>query len=105
MRDITLRVSTDPVPKGRPRFHISRRGRVHTFTPDKTASFENLIALKYLEQSNGIKFERDTPLKVSLFFGMPIPMSTTKRRKAAMLDGVLKHTKKPDVRQSHQSCA
>lgn len=97
MRNITLKVSTVPIPKGRPRFHISRRGQVHTFTPDKTSAFEYLIAQKFKEQSNSFKFERDIPLKVSLFFGMPIPMSTTKRRKAAMLDGVLKHTKKPDL--------
>lgn len=97
MRDITLRVSTVPIPKGRPRFHISRRGQVHTFTPEKTSVFESQIALKYKEQSNGLKFERDIPLKVSLFFGLPIPMSTTKSRRVAMLEGILKHTKKPDI--------
>ena len=97
MREISLKVSTVPIPKGRPRFHISRRVQLHTFTPDKTAAFENLIALKYLEQSNSFKFERDIPLKVSLFFGMPIPMSTSKSKRNAMLEGIIQHTKKPDV--------
>ena len=96
MREITFRLSTIPVAKGRPRFHIYR-GRILVKTPTKTADYENLIAFKYQEASGGFKFERETPLHVSLFFGMPIPSSSTKSRKAAMEDGILKHTKKPDI--------
>lgn len=96
MREITFRLSTIPVAKGRPRFHIYR-GRILVKTPTKTAEYENLIAMKYQEASGGFKFEREAPLNVSLFFGMPIPSSTTKSRKAAMEEGVLKHIKKPDI--------
>lgn len=85
----------DPIPKGRPRFSIYR-GHVHTYTPKKTADYERLIADAYKEQAQ-YKFERDQALNVKISFGMPIPKSTTRTIRAQMIDGLMKHTKKPDV--------
>ena len=85
----------EPIPKARPRFHLVR-GHVHTYTPAKTANYEKRIAEAWSEQA-GFTFDKDIPLAVHIYFGMPIPKSTTKKNKSLMLEGLLKHTKKPDI--------
>lgn len=96
MREVSLRVDTVPVAKGRPRFAYFG-GHTHTFTPKKTAAYEALIADQYMKMSNYYKFGLDAPLIVSLSFGLPIPKSTPKSRVEAMNDGLIRHMKKPDV--------
>lgn len=85
----------EPIPKGRPKFSMFH-GHVHTYTPKKTADYEKKIADAYIKMS-GHKFDKGIPLAVNIFFGMPIPKSTTKKNKSLMLEGRLKHTKKPDI--------
>ena len=80
----------EPVPKGRPRF--TRMGRA--YTPQKTADYEKQIA-EYYKKVCGYKFE--SAIEVTLAFQMPIPKSITKKQRAKIIDGTIKHTKKPDA--------
>lgn len=84
-----------PTPKARPRFHIYR-GRVLTQTTVKTRAFENQIAELYKAQG-GKCYEKGEPLEVIIIFGMPIASGTSKKQFNAMINGTIKHTKRPDV--------
>lgn len=90
-----VRIDIEPVPKGRPRFHVQGR-RVITFTPQKTHMFEQTIAFEYAQKCKEV-FDRKTPIDVSIVFGLPIPKTTTKTRRREMESGQMRHIKKPDV--------
>lgn len=95
MDQINLTLPLEPVPKGRPRFNKTRYG-VMPFTPPKTKRFEQDVALLYI-QSNSPQFDKGVPIAVTIEFGMAIPASTTKKKRAEMLQGLIHHTVKPDV--------
>lgn len=95
MDSVELTFPLEPVPKGRPRFSV-HYNHVQTHTPPKTKRFEQDVALLYI-QSNSPKFEKGTPIEVSIEFGMTIPNSTTKKKKNDMLQGLIHHTVKPDL--------
>lgn len=95
LKEINLTLPLVPVPKGRPRFNKTQYGVV-PYTPPKTKRFEQDVALLYI-QSDSPKFERNVPIEVSIEFGMVIPASTTKKKKAQMLQGLIHHTVKPDL--------
>lgn len=95
MQAVQMALPFEPVPKGRPRFHVFR-GRVHTFTPQKTKEFEYCVAEYYKGAAGGCYFAKGVPITVSMIFGMPMPASTSKKRKADMLEDIIKHTVKPD---------
>ena len=62
---------------------------------DPSKEYKNFLKLQILEQYQDKPIE--DPIIVSLAFAMPIPSSTSKKRKQAMLDGSIQHTKKPDL--------
>lgn len=96
LKKLTITVPIAPVPKGRPRFRAFE-GKVHTFTPSKTAAYEKKIADYYKQSSKNFKFEKDQAVFVNIVFGMPIPKSAPKVKQVNMCKGNIKHTKKPDV--------
>ena len=96
MKEVTARLYVSPEPKGRPRF-TTFGGHIHTYTPKKTELYERRIKDQYIKYTDGYKFEKGQPICVSVVFGMPIPKSAPKSRKRAMADGIIRHTKKPDV--------
>ena len=79
-----------PVGKGRPRF--TRTG--HTYTPEKTAAYEEKVRLCWKTQS-GQAFAGGVPLKASIIAYFPIPKSTSKKKAEAM-EGTF-HTSRPDA--------
>jgi Holliday junction resolvase RusA-like endonuclease len=83
-------VEGDPVGKQRPRFS---RGR--TYTPKKTVDYENLIASK-ASQAMGSSEPLQTPLAIFIWISHAIPVSYSKKRKEACLNG-LDWPKKPDL--------
>ena len=85
----------EPVPKGRPRFHI-QNGHVMTFTPRKTRVFEKDIANIYVNQ-RGKFYDKGTPLEMIAVFYMPIPKSVSKIMRQNMIKDFVKHTKKSDL--------
>lgn len=93
MKSLAIWFPIEPTPKGRPRF--TRFGK--PYTPKKTQEYEKKIADYFRSQPQRFKFEKDIPVAVNLVFGMPIPKSTPKSRKEAMFEGIIKHTKRPDV--------
>ena len=67
---------------------------VQTYTPEKTRTYESLIA-EQAKIAMGSTEPLQTPLTVFLYFTLPIPMSTTKTAKNALLGTI--HAKKPDI--------
>lgn len=94
-------IDGEPVGKGRPKF--ARQGNyVKTYTPEKTAEYENLIQTVYRltaknEQYQTVYFPADTPVSVHIraFYG--IPKHTVKAKSEEMLSGRIVPLKKPDL--------
>lgn len=84
-----------PVGKGRPRF--ARRGNfVRTYTPEKTASYENLVKLAAAEAMRGrALFDGAVAVEILLLVTPPASWPQKKRRDA--LAGVIFPTSKPDA--------
>lgn len=80
-----------PVAKGRPRV-----GRYGTYTPKKTATYESYVQYCWAAEY-GAQPPSEWPLEVNVIFYMPIPKSATKRVRAEITQGIVKHTKKPDL--------
>ena len=81
-----------PIAKKRPRF--ARRGKfVTTYSDQET---EEGKVLWEIRQQRPKKL-MEGPISIYLWFGMPIPKSTSKKRFQLMLKGNIRHTKKPDV--------
>lgn len=78
--------------KGRPKF--ARRGNfVSTYTPEKTASYENLVKLYFQQAAQG---KLESALKADIFAYFPIPKSASKKQAEAMRNGIIRPVKKPD---------
>lgn len=94
----SIRVSfpIEPVAKGRPRFRVMYN-RVSTRTPEKTKVFENSIATLYAQKVKGFKFEKQVPLQLEVYFGMPIPKSFSKRKRQQIEQGLIFPAVKPDL--------
>lgn len=93
---ISFIVPGAPVGKGRPRF--AKRGNfVSTYTPEKTASYENLVKLYAGQAMAGIKTLYNGPLVVLFDVCVPVPASWSKKNKAAALNQDLRPTTKPDA--------
>lgn len=101
MKTVSFMVPGEPVAKGRPRFGIrkSRDGGsyVSVRTPDKTVIYENQIKLEYREQTGGFKFPDDAMLEIEIEAYFSIPKSASKKKRAAMLIGDIRPTKRPDA--------
>ena len=90
---ITLIIPGKPIAKARPRF--ARRGKfVNTYSTQETE--EGKFLLLALSQYGKAEPLRGA-LSVSMYFGMPIPKSTSNTRSGLMLEGKIHHTKKPDI--------
>ena len=86
-----ITIPGNPVAKGRPRL-----GKYGTYTPKKTADFESYVEYCWAAEYGNLK-PSDKPLEVGIVFYMPIPKSASKRAKASMDLGEIKHIKKPDL--------
>ena len=96
MGEIKMALPFVPTAKGRPKFRVIR-GHVHAFTPAKTKDFEYRVREYYKGAAGGCKFAKGVPISVSIEFGMPIPLSTSKKRTEEMIRGTIKHAIKPDL--------
>ena len=94
---IHFTVPGPPVGKARPKVVRARNGMSMTYTPDKTVAYEELVRLRFQESLQGRPFEPlQGALRIKIFAGYPIPKSTSKKHRAAMLAGTELPTKKPD---------
>jgi len=81
-----------PIAKKRPRF--SRRGKfVVTYSAQKEVELE--VSQVIQRQAPGCPIE--SPISIYLWFGMPIPKSTSKKQSQLMRGGFTSHAKRPDL--------
>lgn len=89
---ISLELFGDPVPQTRPRFS-RQNNSVRTYDP--------LLKLKEgYKWQLASQFREEVlkgPIALDVLFYMPIPKSTSKVKQRQMENGVIAHTKKPDV--------
>ncbi len=102
MKQIKFTILGEPQGKGRPRF-VTRYnpatgtafGRAHT--PENTIIYENLVRTEYSIQTKNYRFPDDSMLDMRILAYYGVPKSASKKKKALMLSGVLRPTKKPDM--------
>lgn len=95
MREIRFEVPGTPVGKGRPKF--ARRGNfVSTYTPEKTASYENLVKLAAAEAMAGHPMI-EGPVEVAIRLTVTPPASWSQKKQREALDGRIFPTSKPDI--------
>ena len=92
---IVFVVPGTPVGKGRPKF--ARRGNfVTTYTPEKTASYENLVKIAAGRAMSG-RAPIDGAVAVSLSIYVTPPASWSQKKQRAALSGEIYPTTKPDI--------
>jgi Holliday junction resolvase RusA-like endonuclease len=92
---VAFTVPGTPVGKGRPKF--ARRGNyVTTYTPEKTASYENLVKVK-AEQAMIGRQMIEGPVEVSIRLIVTPPASWSQRKQRDALEGRIFPTSKPDI--------
>lgn len=92
---ITFTVPGTPVGKGRPKF--SRQGSfVRAYTPEKTASYENLVKVKAEEAMAGRPMI-EGPVEVSIRLIVTPPASWSQKKQREALEGRIFPTSKPDI--------
>lgn len=79
-------------PQGKARPRVTRRG---AYTPAKTKAYEQAVAAAYRAQAGA--YFGESQLAVMVFAYFEPPKSTSKKKRAAMLDGTIKPTTKPDA--------
>lgn len=89
---ISFTIHGEPRGKGRPRF--SRSGRV--FTDPKTVAYERAIKATAQSVMAG-RAALDGPVWVRIEAFLAAPSSVSKKKRAAMLSGELRPTKRPDL--------
>lgn len=87
-------IAGEPMGKGRPQFS-TYGGRITARTPQRTVAYENLVKMEYKAQA-GLQFPDDAMLSVRIFAYLSIPKSVSKKKRTAMLEGLIRPTKKPD---------
>lgn len=93
LEGIAFTVPGEPQGKGRPRF-ARQSGR--TYTPAKTAAYENLVKLEYEKAAKGKRFPDGHALGMRVEMYYSIPKSVSKIMREHMMLGRIKPTKKPD---------
>jgi len=89
---IKLVIPGKPIAKKRPRF--ARRGNfVITYNEQQTE--EGKWVLTARSQMDGRRFEG--PVELHVFFEMPIPKSTSQKKRLLMERGDICHTRRPDL--------
>jgi Holliday junction resolvase RusA-like endonuclease len=92
---VTFKVDGTPVPKGRPRF--ARMGKfVRTYTDSKTKNNEDTIKQVALIAMGASK-PLETPLEAFIYISLAIPVSYSKKRKEACLNGSEKPITRGDI--------
>ena len=92
MEQIKFEIPGKPFGKQRPR--MTKAGMA--YTPKETTSYENLIKRACQDSKGGLYFDAEQPIGLGIKAYYPIPASTSKKAKIAMLNGQMLPTKKPD---------
>lgn len=93
---IKLIIPGKPIAKARPRFY--RRGNhVGTYNSQETEEGRFMILAGMQLKNTGAPINKDTPIRLSCTFIMPIPKSASKKKRAQMFLGEIQHTRRPDL--------
>lgn len=92
---ISFTVPGQPVGKGRPRAFRMGKG-VRMFTPEKTVSYENLIATAAHGAMRG-RPPVEGAMAVDLDIRLMVPLSWSQKKRTQALAGQIHPTKKPDA--------
>ena len=86
-------------PQGKGRARVVQRGDfTHSYTPEKTANYENFIKLLAIDAMKEQGVEKMTgPVDVTIFPYFKIPKSASKKKRQLMETGEILPCKKPDV--------
>lgn len=86
-------------PQGKQRARVCVRGNfARAYTPEKTASYESLINLSYIQALKGAPSPFwDKPVKINIRAIYQIPKSFSKKRTAEALGGQIRPQVKPDI--------
>ena len=84
-------VPGEPKAKGRPRFRTTGRA----YTPNDTASYENLVKLAYRDEVGDVMLDGQLFCRITAYF--PIPKSVTKKRRILMSAEHIRPIKRPDL--------
>jgi Holliday junction resolvase RusA-like endonuclease len=95
---MTLKFTVLGEPQGKARARIVRlsNGASHSFTPEKTVLYENLIQFEYQRQCGAVRFGDDERLNMSVSAYFGTPASASKKKISQMLNGTIRPAKKPD---------
>ena len=91
--EVVFEVPGEPRGKGRPRF--SKTG--HTYTDSETRAYENKIVAYYRKQLGAFRWPDSALISVEITAHYPIPKSATKAATAAMREGTILPSRKPDI--------
>ena len=72
-------------------------GKKHSYTPEKTKEYEQLVLMCYKGAKSKEKFFNKEPLVMTIVAFYEIPKSTTKKDRELIHSGELYPTKKPDA--------
>lgn len=92
-KSISFNIPGKPLGKGRPRFS-TRGGFVKTYTPEKTASYENFVKVCYLNEFHDFKITGEIDAEIIAYF--PIPKNFSKKKRQLASYGEIRPAKKPD---------
>lgn len=91
MTSATITIDGKPRGKGRPRFVRATGG---TYTDNKTAAYEQYIKTLWLSNV-GQRFDGELYVHICAYY--PIPASKPKKTQAAMREGIIRPSVKPDI--------
>lgn len=89
---ITIELYGNPVPQQRPRF---AKGSNYPIVYDSQKRFKETLQWQIKSQFRNEPLT--IPIKLDCIFFMPIPKSTPKFKQRQMHNGLIAHTKKPDL--------
>ena len=94
--EIEIKIPGEPVPKGRPRFRVSKTGYVMTYTPQKTQKEEARIKsiFRQIQNINIHNFPLKTVESMDIVWFFKRPQRLNRKKDPSER---IPHTKKPDM--------
>ena len=98
MTEIIFFIPGKPQGKARARtFYSPSLGKHISMTPDQTVLYENLIKASYINTAKGVHFDSGIPVELDIVAHFEPTKSTSKKKRALMLEGKELPLKKPDM--------